>query len=644
MNLAPIYELKSQLRAAMIAGTNLLSEDFRLKKAAENFAPLGAASPVFAKINEMTNSLFTDGSPQNLLDTITLVDAVITTLGTVEVKHEIEEIETTGGGEILSVPYSRLSAVIDSLTTTGSGNFNTFREIAENSPELLRDYRVRPALVTGMGASYGELAELVSVYAEKSDKSLIPLLKRGFDPKGKKEMVRRVNVIESLSGAEENAFYLEQLENAEKDVRKALIYALRHDVNNADKLIELAKTEKGKLKEAAFAALASFDCEKSAAFFEEYSKKKPVDVLKTLEYASSEWSSKLAARLFEQTLTVSYGSKVRLSQIADGTIKMKYNVDFDLYISALEGKFGAEIEKIYREYNSDERIDAIDNQLGDVIIRTNNEDMKRLALELNNANNTMGQFVYAEAVTRLLSGEDCSKWVEEEVRKVYTSVTEKAKKKPKPKKPSGDVDELSELNYLLELEMWENAFDSHKIYTSPIIEALDAIIYVDGEYRLAVETYNHITEKREVYQSKPLNQPIRGAISDTLIKYPTCELSSILSDWIELADTEYCKKLEDHFIEQGTTKSPTGGRGVLLNLHKLNVKNVKGLALKYMKNHSKTDKWDIRGLFNCINGDDEYKFAEAKEVYEEMCSGKLKTALTKKEIEEFWSWAEKEYG
>ena len=38
MDIAPVYELKARLRAAAIAGTNLLSEDFRLKKAAESFA------------------------------------------------------------------------------------------------------------------------------------------------------------------------------------------------------------------------------------------------------------------------------------------------------------------------------------------------------------------------------------------------------------------------------------------------------------------------------------------------------------------------------------------------------------------------------------------------------------------------------
>ncbi len=32
MDIAPLYELKTRLRAAAIAGTNLISEDFRLKR------------------------------------------------------------------------------------------------------------------------------------------------------------------------------------------------------------------------------------------------------------------------------------------------------------------------------------------------------------------------------------------------------------------------------------------------------------------------------------------------------------------------------------------------------------------------------------------------------------------------------------
>ena len=57
MDIGPIYELRSRLRAAAIAGTGLLSEDFRLKRAAEAMKPLETSSPVFAKIVQTLNEL-----------------------------------------------------------------------------------------------------------------------------------------------------------------------------------------------------------------------------------------------------------------------------------------------------------------------------------------------------------------------------------------------------------------------------------------------------------------------------------------------------------------------------------------------------------------------------------------------------------
>lgn len=327
----------------------------------------------------------------------------------------------------------------------------------------------------------------------------------------------------------------------------------------------------------------------------------------------------------------------------------KNPIELEVYLDAMYGKFGSEIEKIYREHNSDKIIESFDDLLGNAIIMTDNAGLKSLALELNNAPATKGGFVYAEAVTRLLGDEDCSKWVEEQVKNVYMSILEeskaKSKSKPAPKKPSKDADELDVLQFLIDAEEWENEyFDNHAIYTSSIIEALNSIVFMDKEYRLSITGRNDITDRWDCYTSKPLNQPIKGAISDTLIKYPTCELSSILAEWIDLDDKEFCKKLENHFIEQGTTKSPTGGRGVLLNLRKLNVKNVKGLAMKYLKNHPDVDKWDVGGLFNCIFGDNSYMLDEAREVYEAMRSGKLKTKLTKKEIEDFWTESERDFG
>ena len=45
MNLQPLYEVQERLEHAAIAGTGLLDEDFRLKRAWAALAPLAAASP-----------------------------------------------------------------------------------------------------------------------------------------------------------------------------------------------------------------------------------------------------------------------------------------------------------------------------------------------------------------------------------------------------------------------------------------------------------------------------------------------------------------------------------------------------------------------------------------------------------------------
>ena len=44
MNLQPLYDVKERLEYAAIAGTGLLSEDFRLQRAAEGLKPLAATS------------------------------------------------------------------------------------------------------------------------------------------------------------------------------------------------------------------------------------------------------------------------------------------------------------------------------------------------------------------------------------------------------------------------------------------------------------------------------------------------------------------------------------------------------------------------------------------------------------------------
>lgn len=617
MDIAPVYELKARLRAAAIAGTDLLSEDFRLKKAAESFAPLAKASPVFAKIDEMTAKLLNDGTPENLLDAITLVDAVITTLGAVEVRGELEDIPASESGTaVVNAPYSRLSAILGALTESGGGQYNTFLEMKKNYPELLNDYRVKPALVKGLGAPYSELADEVAATIGEMGAEMLPLLKNGFDPKGKKDMLRRLGVIERIAGAGENEFYLAQLENAEKDIRKRLIYALRHDKGNIDRLFELAKTEKSGSKTAALSALASFDDEKAGAYIAEYAKKKPAEVVKLLDRVSSAWSSELTAQLVGRVLIDKDGNAITLTKAADiDNVRLKDGLSLWDITGALTGKRGESIERIYRDFdnrNQSKFTDTskfMDNALGDSIIITGDEGLKKLALELNGGGKSKGQYVYAEAVARLLSGEDSSKWFEKQVAAIYD----------------------------------KKLLNSTSLINTQIIKSVWHIEYSGGVYSIVAKYYDDILDRYIPMTSAQINRAMIGPLTDIFIKYPSLQFDSMMANWADTNDKEYCAKLADAFIRHAVS-GEFGSPISLTHMKKVGVVNVKGLALKYCEHNKDFNKWAIQGFFNVLQGDDEYKLAEAREVVELWRSGKLKTALSENDIKNFSDWAEERFG
>ena len=110
MDLQPLFDLKERLEYAAIAGTGLLSQDFRLKRAVEALSPLAAASPVFAKIASATQSLLdapADERGQKLLNVLGLVNAVVYTQGTVSVPGQLEPMRV-GSGTYVQASYGQL--------------------------------------------------------------------------------------------------------------------------------------------------------------------------------------------------------------------------------------------------------------------------------------------------------------------------------------------------------------------------------------------------------------------------------------------------------------------------------------------------------------------------------------------------------
>lgn len=316
MNLTPLYELKERLEASVSAGTALIPEDFRLIRAVEQMEPLAKVSPVLAKIVRSAQALLSPKGAKKgeaLLDVLALVDAVLVTQAAVDVEGELtgifeEDVQPGNSLEEVSessyqeVPYSVLAPLLEALTATGSGHYSLLLETYDRNPGVFEDYRLKPALVAGLNSSYAQQAEHIEQWLSQGDASVVPMLKKGFDPKGKKEMVRRVHVIEAVCGEKEDDWYLSQLPEAQREIRGALICALRHSPQNLETLLALAKTEKGNSKKAAFWALSRMEDARSLPFWQEQLKRKPLQAAPYLAFSQKDEISDLIAEEIEAIL------------------------------------------------------------------------------------------------------------------------------------------------------------------------------------------------------------------------------------------------------------------------------------------------------------------------------------------------------
>ncbi len=333
MNLQPFYELRDRLHTVANAGVNLIMEDFRLQRAAAAVEPFAKASPVFAKIDQMLKKMLSPDCADRalvLLDILALLDAVLVTQGINQAPGELErilgDVEEDFFGHYKNIPASVLRPLKQAMTGTGGGRYNIIEETHRNYPEVFDDYRVQKLMIKGLGDSYSELASLYADWLSEKGEKVLPLLKEEFDPAGKREMVHRVHIIAKLAGEKENEFYVSQLPESKKEVREALIEALRFSPSNAPLLLQLIKTEKGRTKAAAQWASGYMDIEENRTYWQK-TEANPL-ILGDSPYR---WAADLQAkRLLKLAEKVTDGSV--------DVIKYSDEEKILLYLQALKGK------------------------------------------------------------------------------------------------------------------------------------------------------------------------------------------------------------------------------------------------------------------------------------------------------------------
>ena len=294
MNFEPLYELKNRLENVAVVGINLAKDDFRLKRAVEQLKEYSTAAKVFKQIYDMGNSLISTDDEDKcdlFLDLLALLDAVLCTQATTYSGVKPQEIKTIAKAKDFykELHYSELSEVVTAFTGIGGGRLAVIITALKTSPEMFDDFRLKSYMIKGLSDKYSEIVDTVTEELKKKNKDVIPLLKDGFDLQGKKEMVARLDIISSICKEAENDFYKYCIENGSKEIKEFAIGALIYDQNNTDYILNLTKTEKGKLKKKAFEALSYMNDDRAEKEWDKFFKKKPFENIEYLKGTNQQW-------------------------------------------------------------------------------------------------------------------------------------------------------------------------------------------------------------------------------------------------------------------------------------------------------------------------------------------------------------------
>lgn len=241
-----IFDLQERLHNSAFVGAGIIGEDFRLKKAIDEFGEISSKNAVFTKIYQLVKPLNDDSTEDKkkiLLDAITFVDAVCATLAVTAKPEETTQIEQNAEDNVVMLRRSEVGAVITALTTGGSGRYQIVKNAYESGSKVFEDYRVREYLYNGIFDQYSEMGILCGeIFVKKFGKKAVEFLKKDFDKKGRTESVRKLQAI-SFAGAEENDFYKSLASDSETSasVRCAAVNAMRCDRENRSFLEALSE-------------------------------------------------------------------------------------------------------------------------------------------------------------------------------------------------------------------------------------------------------------------------------------------------------------------------------------------------------------------------------------------------------------------
>ena len=144
MDLTSLYDLKERIENAVFSGTSLLHDDFKLKKAYENFLPLSELNPVFGKIKAGMEGVYSadkDNMNEKLLDTLALIDAVVYTQSEADkADGEIKTVERESAlpAKYIEIPHSLVQKKLHKF------KYTMYTDDITECSSFIADYRFLP--------------------------------------------------------------------------------------------------------------------------------------------------------------------------------------------------------------------------------------------------------------------------------------------------------------------------------------------------------------------------------------------------------------------------------------------------------------------------------------------------------------------
>lgn len=258
MDTAKFYELRKRLYLAAASGTQTLTEDFRLKRAVEEFGAEMASSKPMMKLYHLCVKLFSaEGGAGTLAECLALADALAVVQCGYSDKAEAEPSSVDYNYEFADTQLK--ASDIDKIERYMTKVPIEILFNSEITPAVIKDPRVLSAFLRSLNKM--KLPESAIAFTENYGESLVPILKTYMKNAPDNAAVNCIRLLRIILGARGNQFFTDLVKNTENPskIRAAAAEAMDCCYENVPFLLDLYNTENGKVKRGALAALGRLD-------------------------------------------------------------------------------------------------------------------------------------------------------------------------------------------------------------------------------------------------------------------------------------------------------------------------------------------------------------------------------------------------